>query len=142
MKTTNFFPIKLISCCILLAFIVGCTFTSTNTKNPVFNKNVATLESGLKDIIICDNFDVNGIETKTNDEISSSLEIKVVNGLNIPSNDEGRKILARSIGFYIKSSLKDKDGYDTYKVIFITKKGNDLVQTNILVDQEFKSEEL
>jgi hypothetical protein len=141
MKTKILFPFKLITVFAIAILINACTVTTTKPIKAEFNKDIPTLESEIKKIVICDNFDVNGSEINSNNKIAKSLEIKVVNGVNIPKNNDELKTLAHSIGSYIKSSLKDSTEFNIYKVIFITKGGNDVVHTTKTIVQEFKSEE-
>ena len=50
--------------------------------------------------------------------------------------------LGKQIAIEIKQSLQDKNEYNTYKVLFITKKENDGVTQRTWKGKIFKSEEL
>jgi len=133
-----------ISNAILLSaiFLTGCTFTTTTTKQPVFNEDTNTIQAELNKIVSCENINLNGKEMSTNGKKHSELEIDIINAQNVPSDEDRMTALEKSIGVEIKKSLKDQNEYDTYQVLFITEHASGAVTLKSSKGRTFKSEEL
>jgi hypothetical protein len=122
--------------------VAGCTITTTKTKNPAFSKSTDALQSELNKLVSCENINLDGKEITTNGKSSSELEIDITNGQNIPADENQMNDLGRQIAIIIKSSLQDKNEYDTYKVLFVVKKGDGDVTQRTWKGKIFKSVEL
>jgi hypothetical protein len=101
------------------AFLSGCTFTTTQPKEPVFTTGKDSILKQLNNTVRCENFNVYGSAIVSNGNKSSQLEIDVINGKNIPGNDTTMIRVAKQLALLVKQYLKDKNEYDTYKVLFI-----------------------
>jgi len=121
---------------------VGCHFTVTNIKTPVFSENADTIRTTLNKMVSCENINLNGKVTSTDGKINSTLEINITNGKNIPSDQDQMITLGKSIGTEVKKALKDKNEYDTYQVLFITEQVSGGTTQKTWTGKIFKSEEL
>jgi len=99
--------------------IAGCTFTTTKTKDPVFNDQ-AKVQQELTRLVSAENINLDGKEISTNGKSESELEISITNGTDIPSGGEERKSLGKSIATTVKKNLKDVSEFNIYKVLFVT----------------------
>ncbi len=131
-------------CLIILAVLVviSCTTTITKIKNPVFGKSIDSLQVNLSKIVTCENVDLDGLEINTNGEISTVLEIHITNGQNIPTDDNQLNELGKQIATEVKGVLQDKNEYQTYEVLFITKTENAGITRKTWKGKIFKTEEL
>ena len=77
------------------------------------------LQKELNQLVSCENINLDGKETKTNGVINSELEIDIVNGKDIPADDDQMISLGKLIASDLKRSLKDQTQYNTYKVLFV-----------------------
>lgn len=134
---------KLTSLILLMAFIiVSCTMTTTKTKTPLFNKSTDSLQVDLNKLVSCNGINIDGKEITINGKVSSELEIDINNGQNIPSDENQKKNIEKQIAVIVKQALQDKSEYNTYKILFVTKKGNGAVTQTTSEGRIFKSEEL
>ena len=132
----------LIGCLFLLASFSSCTFTVTKPKPPEYAVNTDSLGKALDSLVSAVHINVNGKEIKKGDQTSSELDIEVINGRNIPDNDEKLRELGRTIGARFKNALKDPNQFDRYSVLFVilsTEKG---VPSRTWKGNIFKSGEL
>jgi len=120
----------------------SCTFTTTKIKNPTFNRPIDSLQIDLNKIVTCENFNINGKEISTNGKVSSELEIDITNGQNIPDNGDEMDRLGKQVAVIIKAALQDKNQFDTYKVLFVTKKQNGNLTERTWKGKVFKVGEL
>jgi hypothetical protein len=139
LKPTYLFSVVILLTC---SFMVGCTFSETKSKDPVFNTDAAIMQKDLNNMVTCENINVDGKEITTNGKVNSQLEISITNGQNIPANEDQMKSLGKSIASYIKKSLKDKNEYENYTVLFVTKKTAGGVTTRNWKGDTYKTEEL
>ena len=122
--------------------IIGCTTTTTKTKNPVFSKSTDSLQVDLNKLVSCEGVNLDGKEITTNGKINTELEIDITNGQNVPTDENQMNALAKQIAVEIKEALQDKTEYQTYKVLFITKTESAGVTSRTWKGKIFKSEEL
>ena len=122
--------------------IIGCTMTTTKTKNPVFSKSTENLQVDLNKLVSCEDVNLNGKEITTNGKINTELEIDITNGKNLPTDENQMDALGKQIAAEIKETLQDKTEYQTYKVLFITKTESAGVTSRTWKGKIFKSEEL
>jgi hypothetical protein len=120
----------------------SCTTTITKSKSPLFGVQTDTLTAGLNKMVRCENFNLDGREVTTNGKAASELEVDVMNGKNIPADNDRMRALARTIAVYLKSSLQDPREYDSYKILFVTKTMTSGVTTRNWTGVAFKREEL
>jgi uncharacterized protein involved in exopolysaccharide biosynthesis len=121
---------------------VGCSMTTTKTKNPVFSKPTDSLQVDLNKLVSCQSFNLDGKEITTNGKISTELEIDITNSQNTPDDENQMNALGKQIAAKIKEALQDKTAYQTYKVLFITKTENSGMTSRTWKGKIFKSEEL
>ncbi len=122
--------------------VVGCTTTTTKTKNPVFSISTDSLQVDLNKLVSCQGINLDGKEITTNGKITTELEIDITNGQNIPADENQMNALGKQIATEIKEALQDKTEYQTYKVLFITKTESAGVTSRTWKGKIFKSEEL
>jgi hypothetical protein len=127
---------------VLMYLISSCTFTSTKTKMLSFKVENAKMTENLKTLVTCENVNVNGLEKKTNDQVSTELEIRIINGSNIPSDETKLRSLGKSIDSLFKQELSNVNDFNTFKVFFITTQSNGPVTSSSTRGFTFKSEEL
>jgi hypothetical protein len=134
---------KMMSICLLLTLLfIGCTTTITKSKNPLFIPGTDSIQSQLARLVSCENINLDGKETTTNGKRNTELEVDILNGQHIPADDIQMKALGKSIAVVLKQALQDKNEYDTYKVLFVTReKSGGIIKRNWRGDV-FKSEEL
>jgi hypothetical protein len=133
---------KLMAILITAAIIAGCTMTTTKTKAPVFSITTEQLQKDLNKLVSCENVNLDGKETNTNGQISSELEVDIINGKGIPADDDQMISLGRSIASDLKKSLKDPNQYSSYKVLFVKKQTDGSMTQRSWRGKVFKSEEL
>ncbi|HET7117022.1 MAG TPA: hypothetical protein VFI29_11055 [Hanamia sp.] len=121
---------------------ISCTITSTKEKKPIFSKTDDSLQESLTKIVKSENINLDGAEISTNGKVTSELEIDIINGMNIPVNVNEMNDLGKKIAVIIKDALKDKNEYNTYKVLFVTKKINGSVEESTSEGKIFSSREL
>ena len=86
--------------------------------------------------------DLDGKEITSNEKVSSELEIDITNGQNIPTDEKQMNDLGKQIAVVVKQALQDKSEYNTYNVLFVTKKEDAGVTQRTWKGKVFKSEEL
>ncbi|MEO7047635.1 MAG: hypothetical protein ABI091_20215 [Ferruginibacter sp.] len=134
---------KIVSFLSLITFsMVSCTMTSTKTKNPVFSKSTDSLQADLNRIVSCERINLDGKEISNNGRLSSVLEIDITNGQNTPTSESQMEELEKQIALLVKQALKDKDEYNSYKVLFVTTKEDADLTQRTWKGKVFKSEEL
>ncbi|MGC4037281.1 MAG: hypothetical protein QM764_15080 [Chitinophagaceae bacterium] len=129
-------------CFIATALFASCTMTTTKSKTPTFNKPTDSLQIELNKVVSCEGINLDGKEITRNGKTNSELEIDVTNGQNIPSDENQMSNLGRQVAIIIKASLQDKSEYDSYKVLFITKKESGGVTQRTWKGKIFKAQEL
>ena len=97
--------------------------TQTKHKEAVFADN-DKFENDLGRTIKAEEININGKEIVTGEDSTSELEIKILNGQNLPVIDEEIKSLSKSLAQVAKSNLKDADQFDRYKINFVTQLGS------------------
>lgn len=134
---------KIVSFVTFIIFsIVSCSMTSTKTKNPVFSKSTDSLQADLNKIVSCEGINLDGKEISNNGRLSSELEIDITNRQNTPTSESQMNELERQIAVVVKQALKDKDEYNSYKVLFVTKKEDGGITQRTWEGKVFKSDEL
>lgn len=129
-------------CVPLLLVFLACTSTITKTKSPVFASPIDSLQARLNGLIACEHINLLGKEVTTNGKPSTQLEIDILNGKDIPEDDDRMKILAHSLAFKVKEALKDKNEYDNYTVLFVKVESSSSVTKRSWKGNTFKSAEL
>jgi hypothetical protein len=120
----------------------SCTTTITKSKSPLFAVQTDTLTLGLNKMVTCENINLDGREITTNGKPASELEVDIMNGKNIPADNDQMRVLAKRIADYLKRALRDPREYDSYKVLFVTKTMTNGVTTRSWVGVAFKLNEL
>jgi protein involved in ribonucleotide reduction len=122
-------------------FFFNCTRTTIKEKIPIL-KNVDQTERELLALVKAGNINLNGKEIISGKNISSELEVSIINGQNIPTKDKERKTLARLIASCVKRNLLHLDEYDKYSIIFLRKTVSEGVISQTWVKETFSSGEL
>src|SRR5580658_3225571 len=104
---------------VFFALLVGCTTTIKKRKDPVFNVSTDSLNAGLVNLVTCEHITLDGEDINTNGKDSSELEIDIINGKDIPKDNDSLKALGRPIALLIKDALKDRSEYDRFSVYFV-----------------------
>jgi len=121
---------------------VSCSITSTKEKRPIFSKTDDTLQESLSKIVKSEKINLDGTEIFENGKVRSVLEIDIINGIDIPINENEMNNLGKKVAVFFKDALKDKNEYDAYKVLFVTKKVNGSVEDRTSEGKIFSSGEL
>jgi len=127
---------------LLFYVLSSCTTTTTRTKEPVFDISTTSIENEINTLVSCKGINLNGKETTENGNISSELEIHIINGQNIPTGDTQMIDLGRKIAIVFKKALKNTLDYQTYRVLFITETENAGSTNQTWKGKTFKIEEL
>lgn len=135
---TKTFSILLFS----LLIIESCTLTTTKTKSAILNEPSDSLQTALKQIVSCENFNVDGKEITTDGKTNSVLEIDIVNGHGIPADENQMNALGKRVAVTVKDALQDKNEYNVFKVLFVTIEENGGVTKKTWTGKIFKSGEL
>jgi hypothetical protein len=122
--------------------IVGCTFTTTTIKNPTFSASTDSIQADLNKLVTCENINLEGKEFTSNGKKSSELEIDITNGKDIPADENQMIELGKKIANVVKGALQDKNEFDSYKVLFVSKKESRGVTQRNWKGKSFKSQEL
>ncbi|HWI91326.1 MAG TPA: hypothetical protein VNT20_08620 [Flavisolibacter sp.] len=132
---------KWLLCVTITLLLLGCTITTTKTKDPVFT-DIDRVQNELGNLVKAANINLNGKEITTNKKTRCELEVAITNGVNIPTGDDERRSLGKSIAVSIKHNLKDPNEFDDYKVLFVTKIESGAVTKRNWVGDVFSSTEL
>lgn len=132
----------LVACCSIALFAIACTITTTKTKNPTFSVTTDSLQLELNKIVSCESIAINGTEITRNKKTSYELEIGILNGNDIPSDQNEMIELGKQIAKTIKNGLQNKNEFDIYKVLFISRSENGGFTRQESRSKEFKSAEL
>jgi hypothetical protein len=109
-----------LACSLLFAAaLTACTTTIKKRKDPVFAVPTDSLVAGLNSIVTCQHFNLDGEDISVNGKDSSELEIDVINGKDIPNDNDSMKVLGQPIAALLKNALKDKGEYDRFSVYFV-----------------------
>ena len=120
---------------------MACNLTVTKTKNPVFLGGMDNIQIDMNKILTFEHVSLVGKETDKNGKLSSELEVDIINGKNIPVDDNEMKKLGNSIASSLKNALKDRNEYDTYKVLFVSQEVSNGVTKRDWKGFVFKAEE-
>jgi hypothetical protein len=131
---------KFLSFLILIILFTSCTITKP--KNPDFNVEMTDIDSTLNTFVISESKSLSGSEISKNGQVSSQLEIQIVNGVSIPSDEASLKALSEKIASYLKSELKNKNDFNVFNVLFISEKTETGITTTNSIGWIFKNEEL
>lgn len=104
-----------------VVFIASCTMTTTRAKPPLFSIPTEQVQRDLNQLVSCENVNLDGMEVTTDGKTDSELEIDIINGKDIPADDDQMISLGKSIASDLKRSLKDQNQYNSYKVLFVKK---------------------
>lgn len=121
--------------------LLACTITTTKTKDPVFT-DFDRVQKELDSLVKAANINLNGKEITTNKKTTCELEVAITNGAGIPTSDDERRSLGKSIAASIKHNLKYPNEFDEYKVLFVTKVESGAVTKRNWVGDIFSSAEL
>ncbi len=124
------------------AFSASCTMTTTTTKSRVFRITTEQLQKDLKQLVSCEDVNLNGKEISTNGKTKSELEIDIINSRDIPVDDDQMIFLGKLIASDLKKSLKDQNQYDSYKVLFVKKQTDGGVTQRSWKGKVFNADEL
>ena len=126
----------------LILLTTSCTTTTTKTKNPSFSGTTDSLQVDLNKLVSCEHINLDGKEISSNGKTTSELEIDIINGQGIPSDENQMDDLGKQIVLVIKNALQDKNQYDTYTVLFVVRKESGGVTRRTWKGKVFKSQEL
>jgi hypothetical protein len=133
---------KIIILLMLCSFIASCTFTTTKEKDPEFKVDLNAVENNLKTLVTCEHINLSGTEKKTNNQISSEFEIRIINGVNLPTDDTQLKVLGKAIASQLKGELKNENPFNTYKMLFVIQQTTAGATSSNYTGWVLKSEEL
>ena len=134
--------ILLLSIILTSFFLLECTFTTTIKKNPAFTIRSDSIARDLKSIILTEEINVNGIESKTNGKSKSELTIELINPKLLPIDTSNLYETGEQVATLVKHLLKDPGQYDYFKVLFIQRKTNEGITKSNYTEQTYKSNDL
>jgi hypothetical protein len=127
---------------LIAAVFAGCITTIVSPKGPEFAIPADSLRKSLGALMACEDSNLTGTEVVTNGKPNAVLELDIINGRNIPADDRPGKALAKAVASVLKKALKDKNEYDTYKVLFVAVKSSGSATTRSWKGFTFKTTEL
>ena len=124
MRNTKIF-LTIIILFIAILMDSGCTITTTTTKekSPEFEVGIAEIESSLKTLIDFQSTNIAGFEKRTNNVITTGIQIKIINGINLPTEENEIKNLAKKIAIQVKKAVKNQNEFMSYEVSFVERVG-------------------
>lgn len=125
-----------------LFFLTACTTTITKLKNPEFAVPVDSLSAAIHGMVTSEHINVVGKTITTNGKDSTSLEITVINGKDIPKDQMEEKALGRGIAVDVHNALKDKNEYKALLVIFMKVDSGETVTKRTWTSFEFPAADL
>ena len=137
---------KTISIIIIIGFIISLTFCTNVTKNkplneiPSFKISPDSIQRTFNSMISAEHVNVCGHEKISVSSKKIVLEIDILNGNNIPSDNNDRKALSKKIASFIKYALQNQNAYDEYLIKYMKKsKGSSISSSEAY---EFRNEQL
>jgi len=130
--------------CFLFFFTVlsSCTFTTKESKAPIFTVSMDSVATELENYVISERINLDGQIVTTNKTSTTQIEISVINSKNISKKDSELGNLGFKIASTVKKYLVDKNSYDTYVVVFVTEVVKGIKIERDWIKYEFKKEVL
>jgi hypothetical protein len=125
MRHTKIYLTRSIILFVVILMLSSCKITTTTTKEkaPEFYVGLTAIESSLKTLINFQSANIVGFEKKTNDVITTGIQIKIINGVNLPTEENEIKNLAKKIAIQIKYAVKNQNEFKSYEVSFVKRIG-------------------
>jgi low affinity Fe/Cu permease len=123
------------------AILLSCTTTTTKIKNPEFSDQ-AKVQNELSSLVKAENINLSGKEIIINKKSSSELEVSIINGQNIPSDNDKQKAFEKLIAVCIKKNLKNPNEFESYKILIVKKTENNGVKNQSWTGNTFKASDL
>jgi hypothetical protein len=123
-----------------MLFGAACTFTTTIPKPPVYGEPLDSLRAQVRELVVCEHFDIDGEEITINGKKRAELSITVVNGRAHPGMDKWE--LGKALGGVVKRSLRDTAEYQWYTIRFSSEVKNGLSFSKESISKEFPSKDL
>jgi len=102
----------------LICFSCVAKTTQTHPKFVSFSASPSEVEARILSIVKCENINVDGRETISSKDTVATVEIRIVNGQNVPTETAQLKPLAKSIALTIMNSLANSHDFQIYQVFF------------------------
>ena len=125
----------------VITSLISCTFTTTKSIDPIFS-DTSTIRSELRRTISAENINLDGKQITTDGKLTTEMDINIINGKDVPTNEAEIKNLGKSIAEIIKNNLKNKDQFETYKVLFVSVVQTGFTTKRHWVGHVFNSKEL
>jgi hypothetical protein len=93
-------------------------------------------------LVKAENVNLDGKEIITNNKTSTELDVRIINGQNLPTTSDQQKALEKSIAACIKKNLKTSNEFDSYNVMLVKKTESNGVKLEKLTSNTFKVSEL
>ena len=116
--------------------------TTTKEKTPEFNVGLSSIDSSLKTLVHYQHTNISGVEKTTNNKITTEIQIKIINGINLPTEKTDLESLAKRIASQIKQEVKNQNDFKNYRVFFVEQSKGAIGAVNKWKSWVFKSEEL
>ena len=126
---------------VLIFSILVASCTYTKPKNPIFN-DIDKFKYNFGNLIKAEKVNINGKEITKGKVSTSELEINIINGKNLPTTEDERKSLSKSLAKAVKNYLKDSNQFETYQVKYGKKSEGAGVSIERYISDSFKSSEL
>jgi len=128
-------------------FLTSCTTTTTTRKQiDVALTDIDKVGQKLSEFLTAENINITGQEVTTNRKdvtnVTLELNITIINGQNIPTNDGEKRALGKSIARVIKEHLEDQNKFEIYRVRFENRFENSFMATSRHKTYTFNSTEL
>ena len=124
MKKKLIFFKKILLGLIIINFLAGCTTSIVKPKKIEYDSNTTIAEDSLRKLVTCENVDINGKETSRNGKVSAEVQIRIINGKNLPADEMELKGLGKAIASLFKHFITNSNEFDSYQVLFVDQKVN------------------
>jgi hypothetical protein len=125
-----------------VVLVIGCTFSTTRGKAPVYAISTDQIQNNLDSLIKYESISLEGKIVTTNGEAHSELDISITNGTNIPVDGSAESKLGRSVSRIVRNSLRDTAEYEKFVVTFVKSETNGSITRRSWKSYPFKKEEL
>jgi len=142
MEKLNSF-IKSVLCFFLFILIIeGCTKTTTREKNPEFKVDLQILDENLKKLIDFQHANISGVEKITNAKTTTELQLRITNGINLPTGSSELEKLANTIAAQLRQELKNENDFMKIRIFFEDESKGNLVNVKKYKSFVFNTEDL
>jgi chemotaxis receptor (MCP) glutamine deamidase CheD len=136
--------LKLTLCLLILVFSAACFSgcTSTQTYMPELNANQKVIADSITSKYGFENIEITGKKMSGSGGNHTILTVKLINGKNIPEDDNKQAVIAKPLAQQIRKALKNPNEFESYTIMFVTRTVDGSTTSEKYTGHEFKTSEL